>query len=62
MKIVVPELCVYCLADSTKTRRTDKYCVGVCDKHDYLTDKEINDIIRDEMEENTYEKPKSQLQ
>lgn len=48
MKIITTDLCAYCLSKATTIRKTQKYQVGLCDKHKYLKNKEIDEIISDE--------------
>lgn len=44
---VTKELCVYCLAKSSISRDTEKYIVGLCDKHKNIDNKDIDEIIGD---------------
>jgi hypothetical protein len=45
MITITKNICVYCLSKATSSKQTSKYEVGLCDKHKYLSDEEIDDII-----------------
>jgi hypothetical protein len=45
MITITKDICVYCLNKATYIKKTSKYIVGLCEKHKYLSKKEIDDII-----------------
>jgi len=42
---ITKELCAYCLSKATIIRDTNNYKVGLCNKHECVTNEEIEEVL-----------------